>query len=464
MPRSAAARSFQRASPKSVVKLDLRFHDWAERPDLAVRDDSQNAVPGAGRVKAARAPVGLGLEATGPAGPRQTEKHIYAFAGLQNSAQTAGRGPDAGQPTRQNETMRSVWLGWCVGAFLLGLAGPGWAQTCPMDLNVSAAAEIPTSSIPAPYVGVITNIPAAGPVPGPNCQATTWVSATTAPASFSSKGSLAYGNGIYVAASGGFSGVSRILTSTDGITWVSSSTPVPNNTGFDDLAFGNGVFVGSAGLGTNRVMRSTDGVNWVTCGLGGINWTDVHYANGLFMLVANNAGNNQVQTSPDGVSWTTRTDAPDMGSNALAYGNGRWVVVGAGGNRAAYSTDDGTTWTSPSTDLSSYTFRDVAFGAGQFLAVGDSGALLTSVDGDTWTAQTAPVVRTWWSVAYGHGMFVVGSTTTSGVRLLTSRDGVSFTVVTLGSGLTATVNSLLAGPSRFFGAMNNSIGVFYSTN
>lgn len=54
----------------------------------------------------------------------------------------------------------------------------------------------------------------------------------------------------------------------------------------------------------------------------------------------------------------------------------------------------------------------VTFGAGVFVAVGESAAdepgslLLTSPDGVTWTRRPSGVSKTLWNVAYGNGSFV----------------------------------------------------------
>lgn len=91
------------------------------------------------------------------------------------------------------------------------------------------------------------------------------------------------------------------------------------------------------------------------------------------------------------------------------------------------------------------TLADVAYGGGQYVAVGRQGAILTSVDGADWS------VRPMWSgdsdllaVAYGHDRFVaVGEAGT----LLTSVDGSTWVV--RDSGTDKTLQQVVFGGSRF---------------
>lgn len=391
----------------------------------------------------------------------ETEKHICAFAALQNSAQGAGRVPDAVRPTRQNSPMRNVWL--CVVLVSISLlAGMGHAQTCSFQFRTPMG--VPVADRPALPVPVAMNT--AQPMPGPSCQASTWVSATM-PSGVTNMRDIAYGNGLFVAVAGAFTGQARVLTSTNGITWTSSSTPVPNDTGFDDIAFGNGVFVGTNANNSDRVMYSTDGINWISAGQPLINLVDVQYANGLFMFVSNNLVPHS-RTSPDGVNWTIRAMPPVSGTTGLAYGNGRWVVVSAGtGNpvRAAYSTDDGTTWVPSTTDLSSYLLYAVTFGAGRFVAVGDNGVALTSVDGANWILVNTGVSRDFRAATYGHGQFVIGNGNFNTTRhVMTSVNGINWNFITPTIASYANIESLYAGPDRFFFTESNARGVWYSTN
>ena len=74
----------------------------------------------------------------------------------------------------------------------------------------------------------------------------------------------------------------------------------------------------------------------------------------------------------------------------------------------------------------------VAYGNGTFVAVGDSGTILTSPDGVTWTIRTSGTDSDLFAATYANGIFVVvgGSTSSpsTGGTILTSPDGVTWTI------------------------------------
>ncbi|MBM3883461.1 MAG: hypothetical protein FJ387_27775, partial [Verrucomicrobia bacterium] len=63
---------------------------------------------------------------------------------------------------------------------------------------------------------------------------------------------------------------------------------------------------------------------------------------------------------------------------------------------------------------------NVAHGADRFVAVGDRGTVLTSVDGEVWTAPSTPTANRLWGLTYGNSRFVA---TGAEGTLLTSLDG-----------------------------------------
>jgi hypothetical protein len=99
--------------------------------------------------------------------------------------------------------------------------------------------------------------------------------------------------------------------------------------------------------------------------------------------------------------------------------------------------------------------RGVTYGSGTFVAVGDSGTILTSPDGVTWTIATSGTNSDLSGVTYDNGIFVAlgknkGHPTTGGT-ILTSPDGLTWTVrvsgtiglsaVTYGNGTFVTVGT-----------------------
>lgn len=158
----------------------------------------------------------------------------------------------------------------------------------------------------------------------------TWTLRTTpTPLSGADWNSIAYGNGIYAAVSGGGSAsTNRAMTSSDGITWTERTTP--NSVAYNGIAFGGDKFVAVAGSGAGgqSAMTSTDGITWTlrTTPDATPFWRAVAFGNGLFVAVGD-AGAERVMTSPDGITWTARTAAAANSWLAVANGNNTFVAV-----------------------------------------------------------------------------------------------------------------------------------------
>ena len=147
---------------------------------------------------------------------------------------------------------------------------------------------------------------------------------------------VVYGNSRFVALGYSISPVANYsLVSTDGVTWntyfVASNKPAGI---FAYGSFGNGLFVYSEAVQTN--LLSADGISW---------WPQLTgMTNGLYMI---GSGNGQLVafdtrsltfTSDDGTNWALCGTNNLLRPEGLAYGNGDWVAVGRGG-AASYSTD-----------------------------------------------------------------------------------------------------------------------------
>lgn len=99
--------------------------------------------------------------------------------------------------------------------------------------------------------------------------------------------------------------------------------------------------------------------------------------------------------SSDGESWSVvALPVTPIASQTLAYGGGRWVIIGAGG-QTTVSTDDGATWSTPTTPLQT-TPQGIIFGGGafavtHFAGVGTSTSKISaSVDGVVFADRTTP--------------------------------------------------------------------------
>lgn len=217
-----------------------------------------------------------------------------------------------------------------------------------------------------------------------------------------------------------------------GITWTTQTTPTPT-LGWTNITYANGTYVAVANSGTgSRVMTSPDGQNWTLRTTPTDNqWADVTYGNGLFVAIGLNGSGSgdKVMTSPDGINWTVRATPADNFWNGVIYANGQFVAVASSGtgNRVMTS-PDGITWTirNSAADVG---WSSVAYGNGLYVAVAASitGAkVMTSPDGITWTVQTA-VNNQWMDIVYANGLFVAVARSGTGNRVMTSPDGITWT-------------------------------------
>jgi hypothetical protein len=171
-------------------------------------------------------------------------------------------------------------------------------------------------------------------------------------------------------------------------------------------------------------------------------FTGVAYGNGRFVAVGN-----AKSTLPDAGGGWLYTDSQTKNGittwlRGVAYGlvSGNPLFVAVGESGTILTTEDGSTWTGRSagivTDL-----RGVAYGlvSGNplFVAVGASGKILTSPDGKLWTPSSAGgagIAELFRAVAYGNNTFVVARGNDS---VFTSTDGgATWNSKSVGSNLT----------------------------
>ncbi|MBI4020736.1 MAG: FG-GAP repeat protein [Candidatus Aenigmarchaeota archaeon] len=106
---------------------------------------------------------------------------------------------------------------------------------------------------------------------------------------------------------------------------------------------------------------------------------------GIDSLFALGGSFGKLFTSNDGVSWTPRYSAFDTDDiRDIVYGNGLWVAVGEQG--AISTSADGISWTARQSGTTA-TLTATAYG-GQWLAGGQNGQLTRSADGVVWTPYT----------------------------------------------------------------------------
>jgi len=231
---------------------------------------------------------------------------------------------------------------------------------------------------------------------------------------------------------------SGILTSTNGIGWMSQNAGTPN--GLSAITYGNGLFVAVgasvwSGNGYSAtILTSPDSTNWTqTTNLpatfpGANGLSGIAYRRGLFVAVGDGG---TILTSSDGTNWVQQISGVGNSLYGIASGkDGRFVAVGESGGwdgeefpDTILTSTDGTNWTAIF-HASGEWFLDVAYGDGQFVAVGESD-ILTSPDGINWTNHSG--VGQWLhTVTYGNGFFVAVGTSGGGgtiAPIVSSTDG-----------------------------------------
>ena len=128
------------------------------------------------------------------------------------------------------------------------------------------------------------------------------------------------------------------LVSTNGTNWTSSVADSQAVYGFyPKIAFGNGIFVAADGV----IETSTNDVQWF--GIPNYSYiVDVAFGNGLFVGVGYESSVGEIVTSTDGSEWQAQNSQTDENLYAVAYGNGEWLVLGESGTVS--TSLDGTNW------------------------------------------------------------------------------------------------------------------------
>lgn len=113
--------------------------------------------------------------------------------------------------------------------------------------------------------------------------------------------------------------------------------------------------------------------------------------------------------APSLSTWNIATAPSPTGSwSAVAFGDGQWIALGHGSEVAVSS--DGSDWTEYPVPAGSW--QTLAYANGEFVALSSVNATveeMVSTNGTNWTAQSGPAGQ-WTGLTYGEGLFVaVGS-------------------------------------------------------
>lgn len=221
-----------------------------------------------------------------------------------------------------------------------------------------------------------------------------------------------------------------ILKSSDGVGW--TRVKLAASTDLNALAT-NGTSLVAVGK-EGRVLTTTNGSDWVIRSVGGaLELNQVHWTGTKFIAVG---ADGITYTSADGEAWTYVNAGVAGDLFAASSAVGQLVAVGEGG-AITLSTNNGASWLAQ-TSPTSTTLRSVAHdGAGTYVAVGDSGVVVTSSNGVDWTAGTAGVSAALRSVRWDGSAFVASGT---GGAVLTSPTGATGTWTARTSSVTDDLN------------------------
>jgi hypothetical protein len=171
----------------------------------------------------------------------------------------------------------------------------------------------------------------------------------------------------------------------------------PEHLGFRGVGFGAGRYVlAGSGGGMNQIWTSADGLGWSkqSFSFDPSNLSAVSYAGGRFFA---HSTFRELLTSADGVEWKLITFQTTVQTSAVAFGNGRFVLVGSG---ALQLSSDGVGWqarsldcalpgaciTDPSGGVHQGYHPYVVFAGGRFYV--DN---VSSADGVTWLPHADPI-------------------------------------------------------------------------
>ncbi len=224
-------------------------------------------------------------------------------------------------------------------------------------------------------------------------------------------------------------GVGCAMSTTTGTAWV-SRTPANSNTS-NAVIWAGGTrnrFVSVAIDGVaNRAQYSTDGQTWVAGDTTGADklWYDVAYSPELDRLAAisNTGGTNDIMTSDDGgATWALRT-TPNVAAGtwlSICWANALGLFVGVGVNGAVMTSPDGITWTAQTGIGTSNTYNHVRWAeeTGALLAVshiGTNNQMSWSPDAINWylcyNGTTNQTRRCGWSPERGAWLLTCDSGT-----------------------------------------------------
>jgi hypothetical protein len=220
-----------------------------------------------------------------------------------------------------------------------------------------------------------------------------------------------YGTNGFVAVGDSASGTSStILNSADGITWMQRTSPVTNKLSAICYGLGRYVAAGSQGM----IVTSTNAINWTKINTGapynfnGADFEDVFPGEGVFADVFVVVGDSGIiMTSPDGLAWTVRSSGTFSRLAAVSiYHVYTGMVVAVGDSGTVVTSPDSTTWTVQTSGTANNLYAVANDALGRFGAIGQGGVFLTAQNGTGWTIQPTVGTNDLDGMLYANGNFL----------------------------------------------------------
>lgn len=216
-----------------------------------------------------------------------------------------------------------------------------------------------------------------------------------------------------------------IVTSQDAANWA------PQISGNTDALWGTTFKEGQwivAG-GSSQVVTSPDSITWTSVnGPSAYSLFDIAFdGSGLYAMSGDSGLAPTILISSDTVTWEQRTPQPNNGEGlyGIGFAAGQWIAVGDKGTILTSTDPDSRNWSAQTSGTPS-NLRDIIFdGVGAYVVVGDGGVILTSSDAITWTTRSSGTTEDLWGVEYDPaGLYVVVG---FGGTILTSTDAITWT-------------------------------------
>lgn len=252
---------------------------------------------------------------------------------------------------------------------------------------------------------------------------------------------------VFAMAAGGNGAVALLASSWDdrtpsvrrsdtGVEWPEVKAQGLSGQSLSSVAYGNGLYMAAGGSG---IFTSADGVTWSRQSGAGGQWGRVRYGAGKFLALAEDGGGryHQLGMSSDGVAWTTQR-LPSLGPARDVAASGQSVVVvgqqaaGIGCDGVILRSADLVNWSQ--FHLSARQPYAVAFGNDCYVVLAGIDPcrapdvpvnVLISTDGVTWTEHASTIYGN--DLVFANNRFyAAGWTASEGAILFSSMDGLEW--------------------------------------